>query len=629
MSISTAIPTRATLASLSKRLLTFPGLVIPSIYFVALLALSRLHTRFDEWGGVMQFFAGQELVAGRGYRGWASHFWPPMFSALIGLGGHLVSPFLAGKLISIVASTLLVAVTYALALQLTGDRRVALWSQAFLVLNPLYARESIGAHNHLLEPLFLVTGLWLSLEGARERAISKQALAGLLCGLAALARYTSYALLAVPCLVALRLHRERGRAAALAMAFWIGFAVVSLPWWYEDTRLNGSPLATWEALNVCSAVMTPEPHTLRSLWWCSEQPIDGVLGIARAYPIEYLRNMKRNIGQSIVDLATSTAILAPFVIPALFWAPFLAQPADWIVMFGTLAAYLGLVVQDHAEVRYLLAWIPLLTVMSVSLLITYLDRCAQRVPAFGRHHLAVGLMAALWLIGAWESKGAIVSDLRGEWSEMPIARVRQATKALRRHDPDLKNKTIMASDPAWAFYAGSRYLATPLGYGGTVEGLANYEGVSDRVRVYAPKYPADLSTFRAGYFVYTKPIRGDGLSRFSFLLDPSSDRIPSSFAPVYRSPEVVVYRIDWARAAVPRSEEPTVRPALWRTPDRGRKAAGRTRSRLGAMPRRARPARQIARAVDERDVRQRLREVPEQPPGPRVVLLGEQAHVVP
>lgn len=542
-------------------------LVIPLFLMLFLLLLSRLHDRFDEWGGVMQFFAGQELAAGQGYRGWASHFWPPMFSILISLGGHLVPPFLAGKLISILASTLLVLVTYPLAMQLSGDRRVALWSQAFLVMNPLYVRESIGAHNHLLEPLFLVTGLWLSLQGMRERTVTKQAMAGAVCGLAALARYTSYALLALPCLLAWRLRGEPRRAATLALAFWVGFAVVSLPWWYEDARSNGSPLHNWEALNVCSAVMTREPHTLRSLWWCSDQPFNGVLDIARAHPIEYLRNVKDNIGQSITDLARSTGILAPFAIPAIFWALFLVGPADWVFLFGGLALYVGLVVQAHAEVRYLLAWIPLMTIVSVGLLVSYLDRCGQRVAFFTRYRLSVVLMIFLWVLGAWASKASLASDLREEWSTMPVARIRKVTKELRIHDPDLRHKTIMATEPVWAFYAGSRYLATPLIYDGSVDGLAEYRGLSVRVRAYAPKYPADLAALRADYLVYTMPGPDDALSKFSFLFNPASDRVPQNFTLVYQSPEVVVYRIDWDRAALRSADEPAVGSIAFRARD--------------------------------------------------------------
>ena len=51
-------------------------------------------------------------------------------------------------------------------------------------------------------------------------------------------------------------------------------------------------------------------------------------------------------------------------------------------------------------------------------------------------------------------------------------------------------------------------------------------------------------------------------------------------------------------------------------------------SGLRALLRRLRRARQVVRGVDQRDVRERLREVADQPLASRVVLLGEQADVV-
>jgi hypothetical protein len=353
----------------------------------------------------------------------------------------------------------------------------------------------------------------------------------------------------------------------LSAAFVLGFAAVSFPWWWEDARINGSPVHTWEALNVCSAVLTSEPHTPRSLWWCSDQPFSGVLDIARAHPIEYLRNVKNNIAQSITDLARSTDILAPFAIPAVFWALFLFGPEDWVILFGELAVYTGLVVQSHAEVRYFLAWVPLMTIMSVSLLVSYLDRCEQRIAFFARSRLAVTLMIFLWVAGAWASRASLAYDLRGEWSAMPLARIRQVSKALRTHDSDLRHKTIMATEPVWAFYAGSRYLATPLIYDGSVDGLAEYRGLSARVRAYAPKYPADLAALRADYLVYTMPGPDDALSKFSFLFNPASDRVPQNFTLIYQSPEVVVYRIDWDRAALRSADEPAVGSIAFRARD--------------------------------------------------------------
>ena len=538
-----------------------PYLWIPLAYLVVLLVMSRLHDTFDEWGGVMQFFAGHELLSGHGYRGWASHFWPPLFPILIALGGALIPPFLAGKLISIAASALTVLITYPFAIRISGDRRVALWSQAFLAVSPLYTFESIRAHNHLLEPLFLVAGVCLSLESGRDRTIQKQALAGVLSGLAALARYTSYILLVLPCLLLVQSKKEgRWRAVVLAGAFWAGFTVISLPWWYENAETNGSPFATWEALNVCSAVVTTEPHTLRSLWWCSDQPSAGLLDIALAHPVEYLRNVKGNIAQSIAYLAKSTGILAPFAIAGVFWALFLVGSADWSVLFGTLAAYIVLVSQSQAQDRYFLAWIPLMTIVSVSLLVSYLDRCKQRFGVFARHRLSVGLMILLWIGGAWLTARAVTADLREERSATPLAEIQEVARTLQEYDPDLSHKTIMATEPMWAYYAGSRYLAAPLIYVGSVEELVTYRGISARGQAFAPRYPADMSDLRADYLVHTKLLPDPDPPQFSFLLDPGSNRIPEYFALVYRSPNTVVYKIDWNRAALPAPAGGTPRP---------------------------------------------------------------------
>ena len=62
------------------------GIWIPLLYAVILIPLFFLHDTFEEWDGVMQFFAGREILTGFGYNGWTSHFWPPLYSLLIGIG---------------------------------------------------------------------------------------------------------------------------------------------------------------------------------------------------------------------------------------------------------------------------------------------------------------------------------------------------------------------------------------------------------------------------------------------------------------------------------------------------------------------------------------------------------------
>jgi hypothetical protein len=124
--------------------------------------------------------------------------------------------------------------------------------------------------------------------------------------------------------------------------------------------------------------------------------------------------------------------------------------------------------------------------------------------------------------------------------------------AMRKYDPEIKSKVIMALDPTRAYYVGAKYLATPFEYAGSVEGLVRYNDVSPRLRHYAPKYPSNMdeANLRADYLVYTRPDQTrlgelhDSL-QFAFLMDPTSDSIPRNFKPIYQSIDAVVYEVAW------------------------------------------------------------------------------------
>jgi hypothetical protein len=137
------------------------GLWVPLFYAIALLVISPTHKYFIEWGGVMQYFAGKEIVTGLGYHGWTSHFWPPLFSILIGLFSTVFSGFVAGKLISIVAGSILLYVAYDLANTLSDKKNTGLLVQLFIIVCPLYFLQSLLAHNHMLDSLLFIMGLWM------------------------------------------------------------------------------------------------------------------------------------------------------------------------------------------------------------------------------------------------------------------------------------------------------------------------------------------------------------------------------------------------------------------------------------------------------------------------------------
>ena len=136
---------------------------IPLLFLLVVLFASYFHDTFEEWDGVMQFFAGKEIVTGFGYNGWTSHFWPPLYSLLIGLGALLMPGFQAAKAISIIASVATLLIAYHFAFELSGNKKVGLLTQLFLFLNPLFIVSAMQAENHMIDTLFFVSATFLLL----------------------------------------------------------------------------------------------------------------------------------------------------------------------------------------------------------------------------------------------------------------------------------------------------------------------------------------------------------------------------------------------------------------------------------------------------------------------------------
>jgi hypothetical protein len=520
------------------------------LYAILLLCLSPLHNKFIEWGGVMQYFAGKEILSGTGYHGWPSHFWPPLFSLLIGLGSLVLPGFLAGKLISIFAASVLLFVAFLVAQEIFHRQELGVWVQVFLALSPIFVYETLEAHNHMLDSVLFMTGFYLFLRSLRDPKPGRFLIAGLVCGLAGLTRYTSYVLLALPIFVLI--FKPRFRAAVTSgVAFWIGFAVVSLPWWYANTLDNGSPIASWQHLNICTSIIAHNPGANCSLWWCSNQNLAHTADIVAAYPIEYLKNFARNIYRSGVLLITYGGVLAPFVLPAILESIFLVELRHWIVTFGVLSLSVCLVSQAFVNQWYYLGWMVPIIVITTTFVLKYLDRIADKYPILNRYLVRQMFLALLVLAGLGLTFNRLATRLASERDYSPAAEIDQVTRALQEHDPDLQSKVVMAIDPARAYYAGSKYLMTPLDYEGSLAGLVAYTGVSEQVKNYAPKYPSSLakSGLRADYLIYTKAseiwLGEQEPPQFSFLFDPHSNEIPGNFELIYQSPNVVAYEINW------------------------------------------------------------------------------------
>lgn len=536
------------LASLLAELpLPSPEYRTPLVYFAVLVIAASFHSTFWEWGGVMQVFEGREILHGQGIHGWASHFWPPLFALLTGIGGLVMPAFTAGKIIGACSSASLLLVTYKLALLMFGDRREAILSQVFVALNPLYAYESFQAHNHMLDAFLFVSGLYLFLTSLRTHSLRAMVCAGALCGLAALSRYQSLVLLALP--VVLLLRSARRDALRYSTAFFLAFAAVSSPWWIYNTIQNGSPFNTWEYLNL-GAVLFPGERA--RWWWNAQSAYHGTLDLIKAFPGSYARNSLYNLGYCAKAFLAYGGITSVFVIPGIYDSILTLDRKVATALYTLSGCMLILVCQVFLPNYELLSSIVLFTPLSVAFGARYSGQVARRLPRFTRIRVEQVLFGCLLLAGLTLTLLKCYLTLRDPSAGGVLPEARSVARVLRHRDPAIGSKVVMAIDPGVAYHAGSEYLETPGYFEGSLDDMVNYRGLSREVRSHAAKYPSNLpdSLLRADYLYYTR-VTSDPLSpfpesepaQFSFLFDTSSSKIPADFRLVYRSDDAVVYEI--------------------------------------------------------------------------------------
>ena len=292
------------------------------------------------------------------------------------------------------------------------------------------------------------------------------------------------------------------------------------------------------------------PGTNDSLWWCAEQNLKGVTDIVTQYPVEYLHNFVQNIFQSSKLLIEYGGALAPFVLPALFESIFLLKLKHWIVLWSVLLLNVLLVSQAFVSEWFFLGWTVPITIVTVMFVLKYCDRIIGKYPILNQYHIRYLFLGFLIVVGFGLTFNRLTTFLVAEQTYPSLVEIGPVMQALKKHDPDIKSKIVMAIDPARAYYAGSKYLMTPLDYKGSIEDLVSFSGLDEQMKNYAPKCPSNMkeSDLKANYLIYTKTpaawLGEHDLSQFSFLFDPISAKIPKNFKLIYRSTQVVVYEID-------------------------------------------------------------------------------------
>ena len=405
----------------------------------------------------------------------------------------------------------------------------------------------------MLDSLFYVSALTLLIVSVRTGRMRWFIAAGACAGLAGLSRYTSLSFVPAALVAIFWLARSRGsnplslrRRLAACAAFAATFLLVEAPWLVANYRLNGSPIATWQYLNVGLSVMPRVwPITRMQWWWLYQERIHSLGGVIAASRLEYLGNFAATVraaeamvrhDNGWIGLPGLLGVLAlPWLLPRRG-----ALLSRWLIPVIAAACYVALVCQAFVFGEVFLSFSVLLGIAGMLLL----RRLAQlrSWPTQVRTG-AVALVLIVLLAGNLaQSNRNMLQYLHNIDDDGELTKTAPVTRALQA-DPQISSKYVMALHGSRAYYAGSRYMCVPLYFrNADPVALVTYGGLPEAVRRWAPRYPFRPMVDRADYLIFDSAARRY-LPQFSYLMDPQTKRVPKTWKAIYAAPGVVAWKV--------------------------------------------------------------------------------------
>lgn len=322
------------------------------------------------------FAQAERMLQGGTY---VDRYRPPLYVTLITVTSFItrVRPFVAGMLISSLAVSLMVGLTFVLAHWFVSSR-YALLAEWLVAVDSLVVFHGLQVSTDALFALLSLTVLTLSvvwLRGSASRCKLTVAV-GVVLGAAYLTRYTALFLIPV-ILYAIGASGDPLRAK-LRYCSWIGiaFIVVTLPWLAYNTVINGSPFANDNWHNFAFAVMgNGQWENFES----AQASFQGYVDILRQAPIRVLQTW----GASSLDIIraiptdhTSSPLLA-FFLPIGLVLLGRSQVKRLLIIYGAACVLLVTVAFVYIE-RLLLPVLPVFIIAAIVGLSWILPRLLQR-----------------------------------------------------------------------------------------------------------------------------------------------------------------------------------------------------------------------------------------------------------
>ena len=446
------------------------------------------HQVFGEWDGVMHYFSGKHLIENGVYIGWASHFWPPLQPLLLTLG----DPFQTGKIVSVVSGVITLISIYFISDFYLKNPKKSIMVVLYVFSTTIFVETFTLVENHALETAFFMLGYLIFLHAREKNSVYFFVWCGGVVALAGLSRYTSYAL-ALSLAMAIFFEKRSLNSFKNTFYFSMCFILISSLWWVPNYFLNGSPLHTWQYLNIGKEVFPAESNQF--LWW-HQKDIHSLTALILSFPSEFLSNFKKNIFQGLFLIGShlNSFEITSFIGLALF-SVFVAKNKifkefvclNWPVF---LVSVIFLLITSLAF-NFTLALAPIIILVTTSIVVFTLNKSSRTfsvVVLFALINIAGSFVYMNTFLAKEKTDGAQLTDL----NEINDILLKEA-----------KSKAVLASvNPARAYYSGIHWVMSPLGGKVSLCDFIDYN-LPSKVVNYAPKVPVDSSDLKIDYLTLT------------------------------------------------------------------------------------------------------------------------------
>ena len=504
-------------------------IILASIQTLTWFFIVWKHTIFEEWDGVMQFYSGQTLVQTHHYTGWASHFWPPLQPLLLSLG----HPLFIGKCVACVSGGISLICLYQIAKILQAKSPlfvvIALYSLS------IFTKNFSVVENHALETALYLSSVTLFLYFMRYQVAWYLYASAVTVALACLTRYTSYSLFASMVLYLLYHPNLKRKQKILYSIQYTSITLFILsPWLISNSISNGHPFATWQYLNIGSAVY---PGSTAEWWWNIQTHYHGITEIIGDYPLEYLINFVGNLIESMIILLASpwggyswSCIISGFILYLIYrtdrqtFKPDLQVHTNSI-RFLVFASCFYILLAANAFV-FLEALLPIIFIFMVLFLVSveknlHHNQYSKYMYYFVVLHMCVSAYHGWKYIDNQRTHNQLYAHqtVYQTIKKQIIKKQINPSTTLSSlppqvpHTPSLNNPlalkyphiTILSIHPTHAYELKTQWIMAPLAQMKSLCDVIHYR-VSDKVFHYAPKSNFDLqaSQVQIHYLIITK-----------------------------------------------------------------------------------------------------------------------------